>query len=317
MRFAATACLIFASLAQPAAADTLIVGNKGDNSVSFIDLDSGDEMARVETGKAPHEVAISPDGKRAAVVAYGGTTIDIFDVAKRERISRIDISPGEAPHGIVWLKDGRIVATAEKSKGVVIVDTRRETAQFVPTGGDGAHMVAVSPNQKRAYVANILSGTVSIVDLKKREHLGDISVGGNPEGIAITPDGKQLWVGDNSGGRVRVVDLKSREVIEVLESDPVPIRIAISPDGRTAVTSHIGSGSLNLFDVATRTRTAVIPVSGEHKAVQVTILFSPDAKSLYVAETGRDVVAQIDLDSKQVLRRIPVGKSGDGLGIAP
>ena len=63
-----------------AAAETLLVGNKGEDTLSLIALDSGAELARVPTGKMPHEIAVSPDGKQAAVVAYGATTIDIVDI---------------------------------------------------------------------------------------------------------------------------------------------------------------------------------------------------------------------------------------------
>ena len=74
---------------SPLAADTLLIGNKGENTVSFVDLESGQERARVSTGSAPHEIAISPNGKQAAVVAYGGTTLDIFDVRKAALVKRI------------------------------------------------------------------------------------------------------------------------------------------------------------------------------------------------------------------------------------
>ena len=56
-------------LAAPAAAETLLVGNKGEDTLSLIALASGEELARLPTGKMPHEIAISPDGKQAAVVA--------------------------------------------------------------------------------------------------------------------------------------------------------------------------------------------------------------------------------------------------------
>ena len=48
----------------------------------------------------------------------------------------------------------------------------------------------------------------------------------------------------------------------------------------------------------------------------MTILFGPDGK-LYAAETGRDMVAEVDLERGRVLRRIRAGKNGDGLAIAP
>src|SRR5688500_18713600 len=83
-------------------AGILLVGNKGENSLSFIDLASGRELGRAATGPMPHEIAISPDGRQAAVVAYGGATIDIFDVASRAKVRTVDLSPNEGPHGIAW-----------------------------------------------------------------------------------------------------------------------------------------------------------------------------------------------------------------------
>lgn len=52
-------------------------------------------------------------------------------------------------------------------------------------------------------------------------------------------------------------------------------------------------------------------------ARQVTLLFSPDSRRLYAAETGVDKVAEIDVATGKVLRRIAAGKQGDGLAIAP
>lgn len=45
-------------------------------------------------------------------------------------------------------------------------------------------------------------------------------------------------------------------------------------------------------------------------------LRSADGKRLYAAETGDNKVAEIDLASGTVLRRLPAGKQGDGLAIA-
>ena len=58
-------------------------------------------------------------------------------------------------------------------------------------------------------------------------------------------------------------------------------------------------------------------LSGDAAKGQVTLLFSADSKRLYAAETGHDKVAEIDVASGEVLRRIAAGKQGDGLAIAP
>lgn len=301
-----------------AAAGTLLVGNKGENTVSFIDLATGRELGRAPTGHMPHEIAISPDGRHAAVVAYGGRTIDIFDVATRAKLRTIDLSPNEGPHGIAWLEDGRIIVTTERSQSLTLVDTRNSDAvTAIATGQPGTHMVAVAPDRGRAYTANIPAGTVSVVDLAAATRLRDIAVGGNPEGIALTPDGRTLWVGDLQGARVQAFDTSTFERVAEVRTGDVPIRVLASPDGRWIVTSNLGCGCLTVIDARTRAAVREIAVSGEQQAGQVTILFSADGRRLYAAETGRNQVAEIDFASGEVLRRLAAGTQGDGLAIAP
>ena len=295
----------------------LLVGNKGEDTVSFVELGSGRELGRVPTGRMPHEIAISPDGRQAAVVAYGGTTVDLFDVASRTKLRTIDLKPNAGPHGIAWLADGRLVVTTERSQSVAIVDpVAGKLTASLPTGQQGTHMVAVSADGARAFTANIPAGTVSVLDLKAGRKLTDIAVGGNPEGIALSTDGRILWVADLEGARVQAFDSASFKKLGEVPTGPTPIRVAASPDGRWIVTSNLGNGSLTLIDPAKRARIRDITVSGEQAAGQVTILFGRDGK-LYAAETGRDTVAEVDVRSGRVLRRIAVGKNGDGLAIAP
>jgi YVTN family beta-propeller protein len=303
--------------AAAATGPVLLVGNKGEDSVSFVELSSGRELARVPTGRMPHEIAISPDGRQAAVVAYGGTTVDLFDVASRTKLKTIDLTPNAGPHGIAWLTDGRLVVTTERSQSVAVVNPAAgKLIASLPTGQQGTHMVAVSADGARAFTANIPAGTVSVLDLKAGRKLRDIAVGGNPEGIALSRDGKVLWVADLKAPRVQAFDSASFEKLGEVATGATPIRVAASPDGRWVVTSNLGGGSLTVIDAAKRTRVRDVTVSGEQEAGQVTILFGADGK-LYAAETGRDTVAEVDLETGRVLRRIAVGKNGDGLAIAP
>jgi hypothetical protein len=60
-----------------------------------------------------------------------------------------------------------------------------------------------------------------------------------------------------------------------------------------------------------------IEVGGSDASRQVTIVFSADGRLLYAAETGRNQIAEVELESGRVLRRLPAGAQGDGLAIAP
>lgn len=302
--------------AMPAAAETLLVGNKGEDTLSLIALTSGAELARLPTGKMPHEIAVSPDGRQAAVVAYGGTTIDIIDVAGRTKVKTIDLSPNQRPHGLVWLSDGRLVATAEASQSVAVVAPDGSITS-IATGQQGSHMIAVAPDNRTAYVANIASGTVSVLDLNDAKKLRDLPIGGKPEGLSLAKEGRELWVGDLSAPRVSVWDTTTGEKVAEQAVDPVAIRVLTSPDGKWVATSNIGAGTISLFDARTRAPVKVIQVSEGDAARQVTLLWSRDSQRIYAAETGADKVAEIDVVSGKVLRRIAAGKNGDGLAIAP
>ncbi len=312
-----SACGAAQPQAEKGSGPILLVGNKGEDTLSFIALDDGRELARPKTGRMPHEIAVSPDGSQAAVVAYGGTTIDLFDVASREKVRTIDLAPNAGPHGLVWLADGRIVVTTERSQSIAIVDPAGGTVSAsIATGQEGTHMVAVSDDGKRAFTANIGSGTISVIDLVARSKLRDLAVGGQPEGIALSKDGRTLWVADLQGARVQAFDSGSFERLGEVATGAVPIRVAASPDGRWIVTSNVGAGTLTIIDAKTRAKVRDITVSGDGTAGQVTILFGPNGR-LYTAETGRDEVAEIDLASGRVLRRLKAGKNGDGLAIVP
>ena len=301
--------------------ETLLVGNKGEDSLSFIDLKTGKETARRATGNQPHEIAISPDGKLAAVVSYGGQTIDIFDIALMDRIETISLAPARRPHGILWLDDGRIITTTEGSDNITIIsppsgDAQKRQISSIATGQKGSHMLVVTPDYSRAFVTNMQSGTVSVLDLVAMTKLADLPAGTEPEGLAITPDGKTVWVADRRGDALHVFDARKLEHLTTIKTGKFPIRVAISADGATAITSNLGDGALGLYDVATRRAKGAIEVSGTAETRQVTILFSPDGNKIYVAETGPDTIAEVDLASGKVVRRFEAGADGDGLGIA-
>jgi DNA-binding beta-propeller fold protein YncE len=315
--------LLLTAIAMPAsAADLLLIGNKGEDTLSFVDLATGKELSRLPTGRMPHEIAISPDGRQAAVVAYGGRGIDLIDIARRAKLRTIDLAPSEGPHGLIWLRDGRLLATAERSRTLVLVEPRAADAVLaIPTDQAGTHMVAVSPDLRRAYTANIPAGTVTVVDLESRRKLKDLAVGGRPEGIAASPDGNTLWVADLEGARVlafstRAIERGDAKPLAVLPTGKRPIRVAFSPDGRFVVTSNFLDGTLTVIDAAARKPVRTIVVSGQEAAAQVTILFSAEGKRIYAAETGRNQVAEIDFASGRVLRRLPAGAQGDGLALA-
>jgi len=314
---------------------TLIVLNKAEASASLVDLVTGEERARLETGDGPHEVAISPDGKTAVVGNYGqrtpGGTLTIIDLEDKTVQRTIDLEKYHRPHGIEFFDDGRrIVVTCEHEQKLLIVDVERgEVLDAIDTDARISHMVALSPDEQRAYVANIGSDSLTVIDVDRGERVKTIETGGGAEGVDVSPDGSEVWVSNRAGDTVTVIDAQSLEAIATLECPSFPIRVKFTPDGSKVLVSNARSGDVAVFDATSRELIKRIPMeatAAEKKddrlfgdrfgesPVPVGILVHPEGRYAYVANTNADVITVIDLKTLTIAGRLKAGKEPDGLG---
>jgi DNA-binding beta-propeller fold protein YncE len=331
--------LLVATLAAlPAPAETLLVVRKTDDAVDFVDPGSGLRLASVALGHAPHEVSVSPDGRRAVVSNYGtreqpGSTLSLVDLEQPREVRRIELAPHTRPHGVAWFAPDRVAVTTEGSRHLLVVEPdsgRIVTA--IETGQDVSHMVAVSADARRAYVTNIGSGTTTALDLESGRKLADVPTGAGSEALAVTPDGRELWVAARADGHLAIVDTASLEVTARLPLPGIPIRIALTPDGRTALVTCAGSSELVEFDVATRRETrrrkVDVPLApgaeqrpfaniASGSVLPVGLLVSADGRTAYVAATMGDRVVRYDAATLEPLQVIEVGGEPDGLAATP
>lgn len=301
---------------------TLFVAGKFGNTLSKVDLETGEEVLRLDSCTNPHELATSPDGEHVALACYGGTTVDIFRTSTLERVGSIDLGENARPHGIVWHANGDIYSTAEGRRSVFWVHDPLGTAETFEygTGKQGSHMLVVSPDAKIAWTTDLGSKTVTRVALKARIAPLSVTVGEEPEGIALSPDGSALWVSARGSNEAYELDPLTMDVRKTVSTGAFPLRIAIRPQGDVAVTSDLQDGGLSVIDLASGIVLRQIAVSSPEEAeerFQVTILWSDDGSKIYVAETASDTVAEVDYASGNVQRRFKVGDGGDGMAILP
>jgi YVTN family beta-propeller protein len=338
LKIALLLCAASWLLAVAADAETLLVVRKTDNAVDFMDPGSGLRLASVPTGNAPHEVSVSPDGKRAVVSNYGtrdqpGTSLSIVDLEQPHEMRRIDLAPHTRPHGVAWFAADRVAVTTEGSRHVLVVDPDAgKIISEIETAQETSHMVVVSADAQRAYVTNIGSGTVTAIDLLAGRKLMDIPTGAGSEALALTPDGRELWVAARVDGHIAVVDTAALAVTTRLPLSGTPIRIAMTPDGRLALVTCAGTAELVAFDVERRVERGRVSVTAPLAAgasarpfarlapgsvLPVGLLVSRDGHSAYVAATMGDRVIQFDTRALGVLRSVDVGGEPDGLGSTP
>lgn len=307
-----------------ASAQTLIVGNKAEHTLSFIDLESGEEVARRETGKAPHEIAVSPDGSTAVVVSYRmqdyeGNTLHVFDVASARKTGEISLGEQKGPHGLKWIPGtDRVIVTTEITEDVAIVDIALgEVVGSVKTGQQGSHMVALSPDAKTAYVGNIGSGGFSVIDLQNQTKLRDVKAGEGTEAVTVTPDGREIWVGNNETRSIMAFDADTFDKIADIKTDGVPIRVESSPDGALIAVSLPDRSRVDIYDRRTREKTATVDLAAVDARLPVTMLYSPVSNVLWVAATASASVVEIDMPSWRIIRTLSAGEGSDGLGFSP
>jgi DNA-binding beta-propeller fold protein YncE len=168
-------------------------------------------------------------------------------------------------------------------------------------------------DRTRIGAAGHSNGAITTYGLVANTKLRDIATGGKPEGIAVA--GGKVFVGDLTAPRLSVFDAATYEKLGELAIDGNAIRVIASPDGKAVATSNVNKGSVTLIDAASHSVLRSFPVSGDSTAAQVTLIWSSDGTRLYAAETMRNQIAEIDAGTGKVLRRIDVGKNGDGLAV--
>jgi YVTN family beta-propeller protein len=297
----------------------LIVLNKEDATLVTVDPATLKVLGRVPTGEAPHEVAVSADGKTAFVGNYGGAsgpgnTISVVDLVAMKELRRFDVTPLRRPHGID-VADGKVYFTSEASRIVARYDPAANQVDWLfGTGQISTHMVWVNREATRMYTANIGSDSISIIergaDPQSAWNQTVVPVGKGPEGFDVSPDGRELWTAQSRDGGVSIINLQEKKVTGTIDLQTKRSnRLKFTPDGKLAFVSDLDAGELLVIDVATRAVTKKIPLG---KMVEG-ILMQPDGTRAYVAVNGDNYVAVIDLKTLTVTSRIETGKGPDGM----
>ena len=293
---------------------TLLVGNKDDNSLAFVDPINGKVIGRVATGNGPHEVAASTDGKLAFVANYGtgpapGSTISVIDAVNMKEIRKVDTSPMQRPHGL-FFADGKLYFTAEANRAIGRYDPAANKIDWVMgTGQNSTHMVIVARNGT-IFTANIGSDTITILERSGETH---VPVGKGPEAMDLSPDGRELWTAHSRDGGVSVIDVASKKVAATISlGTKRSNRLKFTPDGRHVLISDLDGGEIAVVDAAGRKETQRIAMGKTPEG----ILMAKDGSKAYVAVAGDNKVAVVDLKTMKVTGSLDTGKGPDGMAWA-
>jgi DNA-binding beta-propeller fold protein YncE len=309
-----------------------VVANRA-GSVSLFDLATTTEVARLPIGLSiPHEVAVSPDGRRALSSEYGSDTrrgrrLVVIDVAEARIAGYVDLGAGSRPHDMRFLPDGRrAVVTMQDSDRIALVDTDAlAVLRTFPTGGREGHMVQVSPDGATAYVTSRgAEGTLSVINLNGDTAPLVIPTGGGAEGIAVTAGSAAVWVANRQAESISIVDAARREVVDSLDAVPFASRMTASPRGVVAVINGLtgteADGRLRLYEAGTRRLLHDLEVPGDHPNERGRgVAFDGAGDQLFLSTEEADAIFVYDMgDPTAPPRLITTGHDQpDGLAWSP
>ena len=236
----------------------VLVANRVDKSVSVLSV-KGTDVKVIDTldlgGIVSHAV-FTPDGKRALVTKFNDHKVSLLDInGDKVTYSKLDLLTGQWPYNVDVAPSGKIALTADNGNAgqsdgsvdtVSVVDLELNPPRITDrvVVGDGPEGLAISPkgdvavavilagsNNKSAYFYN-RNGSLSVlrIDDKKVIKIGDVEVGGLPEGAAFTPDGKYLFIGNYLDEDLSILKVDGTKITPVkrfkLSGHPASIRMS-------------------------------------------------------------------------------------------
>ncbi len=321
--------LFLVLLASSSAADTLIVLNKSDHEAALVNPKTLEVIARLPTGKGPHEAAVSPDGKTAYVSNYGsfavfregqqrrmepGSSITVLDLKSRAVKATFDLGEYRQPHGLWVSRDGKLLwVTVEGSQAVLELDAASgKVLQAWKTAQRVSHMVVPTRDEKKLYVANIGSGSVTVIE-RATGKVTTITTAAGSEGIDVSRDGREVWVANRGAHTIMIIDTETDAITATFDSGgKMPIRVKFTPNGKQVWVSNATSNTVSVFDAASRELLGTIEVG----QVPVGIQMTPNGKRAFIANTNANLITVFDVPARKVLRTFATGTEPDGMAWA-
>ena len=316
-------------------------GPRGGNTLSVIDIAARKELHRVELSplSRPHGLWFA-DGK-LYFTAEGSMAIGRYDPAT----NKVDWLLGlgqDRTHMILVSKDQKTIFTSNVSSNTISIIERGRTASGVarrtgrtsraaprwPADRRRAARVDRRPVDLRRAVGPPLMGRRADPGGPRRARRSArggpgggpgwrqtvVPVGRGPEGFDVSPDGKEFWTAHMGDGRISVIDVASKKVVPTIDA------------GRQgAQPPEVHPGRQARAGLRDRRRRPGRPghrhaVREEARAARPRCQRHPDParrRSAYVALTGDNAVAVIDLATLTEIARLKTGSGPDGMAWLP
>jgi len=305
-----------------AASVRIIQTNSAGDNVSLIDPATNKVVGIIHGIEVNHGAAAAPDGSRFYISNEAEKTLDVVDVKTLKVIKSIPLTAH--PNNIDISKDGKrvYVSIASAPGGVDVVDTATLTrAKNIPTEG-AIHNTYVTPDGKFVVAGSIPGKKITVIDQKTEAPLWTVSfdAGVRPITFEKKPDGsvKRIFLQLSDYNGFVVVDFDMRKEVARIDVPQLPVAereteglqgspshgIGVTPDNKTLWVLSKMNSRIYEYSLPDLKLMGEAP-TGSHPDW---LTFSPDSKSVYIANAGSNNVSVIDIATRKEVTRIPVGQ---------
>jgi YVTN family beta-propeller protein len=232
------------------------VSNSYSDTISVIDLATDSLVENLPSGHAPINPTFNRDWSKVYVANAKGGSLTVIDARTGKLIGDI---PAGAPHpsGLRFLPDGKHLVisfigdkvTDTGFLGIMDLGTGR-LIKTIPVQAQSERF-DITPDGKRAYVGNLVSQTVSVVDLEKYEVIATIPMPERlPFNVLVSPKGTKVFVGNVMGASIVEIDVATNTVEKIIKTPRGPNGMTFTPEGDNILMTNIYAGRLTSYNLS-------------------------------------------------------------------
>jgi len=228
---------------------------------------------------------------------------------------------GNFDHFAIDLKGGRLFATPEDYKAVVVFDLKTGKLIHTISGIERPHAVLYRDDMSRLYVTDGEAGDVKIFDSTAYRLLSSVKLLEDADSIGYDPATKYLYI-DNGGGDVH----QTYSMLSVVDTTAGKKLIDIKIDGDTLEAMALEKGSSRIYvnnkaksqvDVIDREKRELIASWPVTKGkVNVAMALDEANHRLFIACRGGQLVVMDTQTGKEIVA-LPITKGADDLTYDP
>jgi len=177
------------------------------DELTLFDVRTGEITARYPTGNRPYPAEITADGVLAFVPNRDAGTVSVIDLLAGSTLAEVDVCTNPEGGGLTADDVSYIVACSGSDELVYVNTASFEVTARVPGVGPRPFSVAITPDGRYGVANNAAGTTVSILDIRAREIVGELAVGEQPIAVRMHPDGRRAFVSSEVSGTLTELGL--------------------------------------------------------------------------------------------------------------